>query len=264
MLDIMLDSDAAISAGGQTLYELARVGVPTISIAVAENQKHNVYNWQKVGFSKFAGYWDDKSLLSNILKIIELLNDYNIRLDMGKSGKLHVDGQGSQKIARYSLNKFYADKINLHLVNYQDIYDVFELSNEEEVRENSFNSSKIKFKEHEKWLENKISDLNTLFLKIIIEENFAGQIRFELDKNAAIISISIKKKFRGLDLGNNIIEKSIKYLRLNLPEIKIVKAYIKKSNQKSIKLFEKANFMYRKNVQIEGHDALEYMYRIRD
>ncbi|HIE58998.1 MAG TPA: UDP-2,4-diacetamido-2,4,6-trideoxy-beta-L-altropyranose hydrolase, partial [Hydrogenothermaceae bacterium] len=38
MKDIMLKSDIAISAGGQTLYELARVGVPTIAIAVADNQ----------------------------------------------------------------------------------------------------------------------------------------------------------------------------------------------------------------------------------
>ncbi|MDQ7082427.1 MAG: glycosyltransferase [Aquificota bacterium] len=50
MKNLMLDADIAISAGGQTLYELARVGVPTIAVAVAENQMWNVSEWQEAGF----------------------------------------------------------------------------------------------------------------------------------------------------------------------------------------------------------------------
>ena len=38
MKEVMLESDIAISAGGQTLYELAKVGVPTIAVIVADNQ----------------------------------------------------------------------------------------------------------------------------------------------------------------------------------------------------------------------------------
>ena len=50
ILNIMLDSDLAISAAGQTLSELARVGVPTIGIRVADNQKNNVKYWLESGF----------------------------------------------------------------------------------------------------------------------------------------------------------------------------------------------------------------------
>lgn len=45
MKDVMAGSDLAISAAGQTLYELARIGLPTIAIAVARDQLGNVEGW---------------------------------------------------------------------------------------------------------------------------------------------------------------------------------------------------------------------------
>src|SRR5690606_28227098 len=38
MLKLMLDSDLAVTAAGQTTYELARTGVPFVAVGVIENQ----------------------------------------------------------------------------------------------------------------------------------------------------------------------------------------------------------------------------------
>lgn len=62
MLEAMESTDLAISSAGQTLYELARVGVPTIAVGVVDNQINNIKNWQKQGFIEFAGFWDDEDL----------------------------------------------------------------------------------------------------------------------------------------------------------------------------------------------------------
>ena len=58
--------DLAVSAAGQTLYELAQMGVPTIAIQVADNQKDNIEGWLKAGFIHFAGEWDDAKLVENL------------------------------------------------------------------------------------------------------------------------------------------------------------------------------------------------------
>ena len=50
MLQLMYESDIAISAAGQTIYELAQRCVPTIAISVAENQKNNLTGWIKEEF----------------------------------------------------------------------------------------------------------------------------------------------------------------------------------------------------------------------
>lgn len=47
MKTLMLESDVAISAGGQTLYELASVGLPTIAIQVVDNQSEDVSGFLK-------------------------------------------------------------------------------------------------------------------------------------------------------------------------------------------------------------------------
>lgn len=46
MREVMLDADVAITAGGQTIYELARCGVPMILIETAENQRGNIFGFE--------------------------------------------------------------------------------------------------------------------------------------------------------------------------------------------------------------------------
>ena len=104
MLNLMLQSDICISGGGQTTYELARVGVPTIGICFAENQLGNLMNLEKVDFLKFAGWFDGKNLFHKIKENVNEL-DYDSRLKMSKTGKKYVDGQGAKRIVKEILER---------------------------------------------------------------------------------------------------------------------------------------------------------------
>jgi UDP-2,4-diacetamido-2,4,6-trideoxy-beta-L-altropyranose hydrolase len=97
MKKAMLDSDVAISAGGQTLYELARVGLPTIALTVIDNQKYDIDGWQKVGFIDNAGWWDHEKTYENI---VELLTGSSLEKRTVKSriGQEFVDGHGADRI----------------------------------------------------------------------------------------------------------------------------------------------------------------------
>lgn len=101
----MFTADIAISAGGQTLYELARVGVPTIAIAVANNQVNNIRGWKREGFIEFAGYWNNKDLEAGIFASIENLKDRITRFKKSQIGRALVDGRGSQRIADLIIRK---------------------------------------------------------------------------------------------------------------------------------------------------------------
>ncbi|RMA93269.1 UDP-2,4-diacetamido-2,4,6-trideoxy-beta-L-altropyranose hydrolase [Hydrogenothermus marinus] len=98
MKELMLKVDLTISAGGQTLYELARVGVPTIAVAVADNQLKSVKKWEEIGFLAYAGFYDNKNLLENILNLIKKLENKKIRENMSKIGRKYVNGNGSRNI----------------------------------------------------------------------------------------------------------------------------------------------------------------------
>ena len=105
MKQAMLDSDIAISAGGQTLYELARVGVPAMAIVVAENQMNNVRGWQKAGFIEYAGWWDDKHLPDMLIAGLRVLNNFHVRRNRSFKGREHVDGLGAKRIVEFSMSK---------------------------------------------------------------------------------------------------------------------------------------------------------------
>ncbi|MCX7990169.1 MAG: UDP-2,4-diacetamido-2,4,6-trideoxy-beta-L-altropyranose hydrolase [Aquificaceae bacterium] len=100
MKNIMSLVDLAVSAGGQTTYELARVGVPSVLVAVADNQLLNCKGWEKAGFAFYAGWWEDKELWKKLSEGVEKLKDYELRLKMSKIGRKLIDGKGALRVAK--------------------------------------------------------------------------------------------------------------------------------------------------------------------
>ena len=103
MKELMMKSDIAIAAGGQTLYELARVGVPTLAVAVAENQINNCDGWMQKGFLEYAGWHSDKRLNLRLSTCIERLLDYGHRVKCSNKGRKIIDAKGADRIAVESI-----------------------------------------------------------------------------------------------------------------------------------------------------------------
>jgi UDP-2,4-diacetamido-2,4,6-trideoxy-beta-L-altropyranose hydrolase len=79
MSDLMKQSDLAISAGGQTLYELASLAIPTIAIQVIDNQNEDIEGWLNKGLLYKVYPWDESDLCMKICKSIEELQPIAIR-----------------------------------------------------------------------------------------------------------------------------------------------------------------------------------------
>lgn len=111
MLDVMLQSDIAISAGGQTTYEFARIGLPSIAISIADNQTDSIQNWEKLGFLEFAGLWDDKELLNNVSNKLNILMNFEYRIEKHNHGISIIDGLGANRVVDNILNTYYGSNI---------------------------------------------------------------------------------------------------------------------------------------------------------
>jgi spore coat polysaccharide biosynthesis predicted glycosyltransferase SpsG len=101
MRDLMLKSDIAVSACGQTLCELARVGVPTVAVAVAENQLHHANGWREAGFIEYAGWREEDGVMDKLKAAIIKLSAGAEARRSAEAGKKHIDGQGSKRIAEF-------------------------------------------------------------------------------------------------------------------------------------------------------------------
>lgn len=145
----------------------------------------------------------------------------------------------------------------------KDMRIIFNLANDEVVRKSSFNSAKIKLKDHKKWFKNKINHKNHLILLAEIKGTFTGQVRFEINRQLSIIGVSVCREFRGHGLGTIIIKKGLEYLKLTRPTIKRILAYIREDNPTSVKLFKKCGFKYNKKIVINGNKAFKYIYNYK-
>lgn len=134
--------------------------------------------------------------------------------------------------------------LNIRLANINDIKDVFMLANDDIVRANSINTSKIKYDEHERWFKDKISSKDTIFYVLEVDTIFAGCARID---NLWLVSISILEHFRAKKLGYYLLKNICEY-----NATKSLLAYIKINNLASKIIFEKNDFVLSDEILINA------------
>lgn len=103
---LMFDADLAISSAGQTLYELCRVGVPTIMISVADNQEYNVKGWIESGVVEYVGDYNNNNLNKELKSLVIKMKSLLYRKDRSTKAQSLINGQGSKKIVEQILEQF--------------------------------------------------------------------------------------------------------------------------------------------------------------
>lgn len=260
MKQVMLESDIAITAGGQTLYELARAGVPAITVRVAENQLINVCNWEGIGFIENAGLWSDKGLTEAIRCKLDLLKCAGGREHRSVIGNEIVDGAGSTRIVKKLLCEFHKQQIALRKATLKDDENIYNLANDDIVRANSFASDKISWEDHLKWFQGKLEDGRCFFFVVEIQHKFGGQVRFDITSEniVAEIGISLDESLRGLGLSSFIISESLNKLQKIQKNVQFVRARVKEDNVASIIAFERAGFRFSEKTVVRGCKAKVY------
>jgi len=98
MCSVIAWADLAVSAGGSTCWELAIMGVPFVTIILAENQENIATGLEKAGAALNAGWHHilTEKNLSILLK--ELAYNIEVRSAFSVKGKELVDGKGVLRV----------------------------------------------------------------------------------------------------------------------------------------------------------------------
>ncbi len=95
----MLWADLAICGGGTTTYELCCLGVPFMTVIVADNQEFNAELLERENMSINLG-WHNKLNTEEIkIKLSDLIDDYKRRTIMSKNARKLVDGKGTGRVS---------------------------------------------------------------------------------------------------------------------------------------------------------------------
>lgn len=100
MAALIARADVAVTAGGSTMWELAALGVPFVSIVVAENQRRAASAMGALGFPSVTAANIEAELPA---RLGELIPDAARRQMLSDTGRRLVDGQGATRVCREML-----------------------------------------------------------------------------------------------------------------------------------------------------------------
>ncbi|MCX5811470.1 MAG: UDP-2,4-diacetamido-2,4,6-trideoxy-beta-L-altropyranose hydrolase, partial [Proteobacteria bacterium] len=101
--DLMAEADLAIGAGGSNTWERCCLGLPSMMIILAENQRLVVEKLATDGIAVNAGWYEDVTSLSLVKILKELFTDPKKLLDLSDKAFEIVDGKGASRVAKEML-----------------------------------------------------------------------------------------------------------------------------------------------------------------
>ena len=98
MRNLMINSDIAITAAGQSIYELIRAGIPFIPIEVIDNQRYTTKGLIKYNLVDRILYWDMNEFPKGLLSELHKIREIEKRKLMIERYKNLIDGLGTKRI----------------------------------------------------------------------------------------------------------------------------------------------------------------------
>ncbi len=144
-------------------------------------------------------------------------------------------------------------KIGIREATINDATVLFDWANDPKTRENSFNSGTIDWNDHIRWFKNKLNDLSSKIYILHSNEKPIGVVRFEIN-DTTIIGVTVAPSHRGMGFGAEILKTASNTFWENNTDTLL--AYIKKDNNASQRVFEKAGFTFLREDKINNIECL--------
>lgn len=248
--ELIIQADLCIGAAGTASWERCYLGLPSIVIAVAENQMCTAQALESLGAARYLGNAEEIS----VNMITAAINDFII--DPAQLEKIavvareQVDGFGKTRILEKIMA--YKNKSNLPIVflrkaEQKDMEIIFNLRNHPDIRKNSFSSKELSLDHHSIWFLKTLQDSNKqILIASTLEKKVIGVIRFDYNNDCAEVSIYIDPGNHGKGYGSIVLEKGIQWVAKNNRCGTII-AKVMPDNIASHKLFLKTGFEKKKD-----------------
>jgi spore coat polysaccharide biosynthesis predicted glycosyltransferase SpsG/RimJ/RimL family protein N-acetyltransferase len=232
-------SRMALGAGGVSAWERACLGVPTVLVAVADNQEPVCRILGDSGAAEYIGSFgeiDDE----RIRRTVRRMSDDPALLDeMSSSGTRIVDGYGAKRIVQLVIPDS-GQEVRLRDVRLDDADLLFTWFNEPSTRRNSNDRGTVEWSEHVAWLEQGVASQSRRHYLMELGGLPVGQIRFDESSGMNSLSYSIDKDFRARGLGSRIVDLGVRRLRETSPLP--IRAVVRRENGPSLRIFQKLGF----------------------
>lgn len=238
---LMAKADLAIGAAGTTSWERLCLGLPALVVTLAENQRPVANGLHRQGLVRWLGHKDEMSEQRIRQALAELIEE-GIDEKWSLRCRSTVDGKGVDRVSA-ALTITTETPLQVRHARLSDEALLLVWANDPETRQNSFSPDPISAEEHRRWFRSRLRDLDGCRLYVVETEGGipVGQVRFERQDSAWVISYSVAPLFRKRGLGRPLLEAALLKMRSEYPDALIL-GRVKPDNLPSRKIFESLDF----------------------
>lgn len=237
MAELIAAADLAIGAGGSSTWERCCLGLPTLTLCVAENQRELVEGCARSGLI-YAPQLDLRDATSLELHLRALLGNPLLLQSISRNGLRAVDGRGTLRAMR---DMGYLTT-SVRPAGPADSGRAHEWRNHPAVRAASHSTGAIDRAAHEAWFAAVLADPAR---HLLIGEQAAepvGVVRFDVRGARAEVSIYLAPGLGGEGGGSELLLAAESWLAARRPEVTGITAQVLGENQRSHRLFEACGY----------------------
>ncbi|MBU1042426.1 MAG: UDP-2,4-diacetamido-2,4,6-trideoxy-beta-L-altropyranose hydrolase [Proteobacteria bacterium] len=236
MPGLMAWAELAISAAGSTCWELCYFGVPMLITSVADNQDIILTELVRSGAAQAFPPQTRPEELASALGA--LVTDAALRQSMHETSQRLVDGHGAERVVR----AMRSESISLRPARPEDAETLLFWRNHPSIVAQSFSPDLVTPESHARWFASRLADPDCL---LFIAEDSArapiGQIRFDIQDDSALLSISVAPQCQKQGFGTAMTRRACSMLLRDRPSL-VVQALVKPQNTHSKTMFESVGF----------------------
>lgn len=246
MAELCAAADMAVGAGGGATWERCALGVPTVALVLAPNQRDVLLAAARQGLVYALADPVGTPRLARHLDAV--ISNEPLRQHISLAGMREVDGLGTQRVAGHML----AAQLTLRRADLQDGPLLRSWRNEPRVRAASRNTREIGEQEHQAWLRAALGSEDRKLLLGELEGCPIGSLRFDLAGDEAEVSIYLGPGPQSRGMGLALLKAGQVWLRAHHPKVAAVRAEVLGDNRPSHQLFTAAGY---------ERSATTYLYR---
>jgi spore coat polysaccharide biosynthesis predicted glycosyltransferase SpsG/RimJ/RimL family protein N-acetyltransferase len=234
--DSLESATLAIGAGGTSAWERLRLGVPSVVVALADNQLRACRELSAFGLAEPVDRDDEPE--SVVEASVRALADVGLTERVRTFGPLLVDALGAERLALAMRTPIHAPK--LRSVEDSDVAALFSMANDPDARVASRASAPIEPAEHLAWFAALPSRTDTELWIADRDGLPVGVVRFSRRRVAWEVSFNLEAAARGHGWSIGLIRDGIRRLRARHPDP--VVGVVRVENAASHRVFQRLGF----------------------
>ena len=153
--------------------------------------------------------------------------------------------------------------LRLRRVEESDCRLLWEWVNDPLVRAFSFSTEPVSWGNHVAWFRGKLADHNSAQYVVEAGSRPIGQVRFQIEGESAVVSVSLSPEFRGKGLGAEAVAMATEDL-FRTTSVTRADAFVKPDNTASLRLFNRAGFERSEITRHGSQEAVHFVLERKD